>query len=85
VCCVVLYPYLLNTLSPMGMFVGVNAGLLGKAREKLLLQAVSVSCEVIWKSRCSLDVPVSEFVITRRTSSMWRRGVYSSFAASLST
>lgn len=49
--CVVLYLYLLNTLSPKGTCVGVNTGLLGKVQEKLLLRVVSASCEVTWKRR----------------------------------
>lgn len=49
VCCVVFYPYLLNTLSLIGMCVGVNAGFLGKAREKLLVRVTSVTGKLLEK------------------------------------
>lgn len=68
--------YLFNPFSLIGMFIYINAGLFGEAEEKLLLDVISFSCEVVWKSRPSFPVPGSEFLIISRTSRLWRREVY---------
>lgn len=59
-----LYLYLFNSFSLIGMFIYINAGLFGEAEEKLLLEVISFSCEVVWKSRPSFSVPGSELLIT---------------------
>lgn len=59
-----LYLYLFNPFSLIGMFIYINAGLFGEAEEKLLLEVISFSCEVVWKSKPSFPVPGSELLIT---------------------
>lgn len=59
----VLHLYLFNTFSLIGVFICIyiDAGLFVEAGEKLLLDMISGSCEVVWKSRSSFPVPGSEF------------------------
>lgn len=83
VCCVVFYPYLLNTLSLIGMCVGVNAGFLGKAREKLLVRVTSVTGKLLEKQAFLGRACI--WVCSHRENFGMERGVYSSFAAALST